>query len=307
MLNGSWSAENRAALEELLARQYASPPLAVLDWDGTCIYGDVSDAVYHALCESLALRFDAPDLWEWFHETRHADEIRAAYDEYARARTPHNAHRLRYVLEHARYRMHVGYEFDDTEAWAWDTGAFIGWTEEAAREFSRQVIARELARPLAMETLTFDGYDAVQLARGLRIHQAMRELVAQMHNQSWDVWIISATPRWEVEAFAERFDIPPTRVVAMQRVVDANGCITREVSPPVSYDIGKWNAYKQFISPTRRPLFIAGDGAGDWMMLQNSAEVRLLVNPKNEAMIDYARVCAAHGERWLIQEFNADG
>jgi len=68
MLRGRWTPENRAALERLLAQKFEYTPIAVFDWDYTCIAGDTANVVFHALCRDLAFQFDHPDFVNWVEE-----------------------------------------------------------------------------------------------------------------------------------------------------------------------------------------------------------------------------------------------
>lgn len=147
MLHGRWTERNRIALEELIGRDRIKSPIAVFDWDNTCIRGDVADAVFHRQCDELAFRFEAPGFWDWVTEASPEEQVSAAYQRYRADPNQENGLRLRMSFERTRNALHQGK--DDTSAWAWDTGAFVGWKEEQVRAYTLKVINRELTRPPA--------------------------------------------------------------------------------------------------------------------------------------------------------------
>lgn len=301
MLHGRWTEENRAVLEEMLARRYPHSPVAVLDWDNTCIYGDIGDATFHALAENLQFDFESAWFWEWMEQSQQVERIREAYQAYRRADSVESRRRLRYTLEWVRGWMFA--ELDDVESCSWDSGAFVGWTLQTVREYVRKVIKNELSRPLEVETLSSEPDPALTISRGIRLRPEMRELAREMRRAGWQVWVISASTRWEVEAFAEYFGISAGRVLGMRRAVDGKGWITSQVLPPLPFDAGKIGAYQEYVSRGQPPWFAAGDSDADWPLLDFSTGVRLLAHPQKATLIDYSRWRAGLGERWLIQEF----
>jgi phosphoserine phosphatase len=336
MLRGRWTTENRAALQALLAQRFDYTPIAVFDWDHTCIQGDTSNAVFHELCRDLAFRFDHPDFFDWVEEIPIPSRIVECVEVYWARPSRETRAALRFELERTRWALHESE--DDNQAWAWDSGAFVGWRPVEVREYTRRVIARELAQPLRAETLTHPaqmraekiGAGAVRqdlsalhyleraqhmramdldadltltLPRGLRVRDEMRELMYEMRAAGWQVYVITASPQWEIEAFAERYFVPPQNVIGMRRAV-VDGRITGALEPPCSWGDGKLDAYNLFISRARPPNFCAGDSIGDWTLLEWATDGALLVEPSPEELRNFALWNQSIGGNWLIQNFD---
>lgn len=334
-LSGRWTTENRAALETLLAQKFDYTPIAVFDWDHTCVEGDIANTVFHELCRDLAFRFDAPDFMEWVEEIPVPTRIPECLEMFWARPSRETRAALRFELERTRWALHESE--DDNQAWAWDSGAFVGWKPMEVREYTRRVIARELAQPIRAEFLTHPAYmqaekigagavrqdfsalhyleraqqmralsvDAdmtLPLARGLRVRNEMRELMYEMRSVGWGVYVISASPQWEVEAFAERYFVPPQNVVGMRRAV-VNGRITAGIEPPCSWGDGKLDAYNLFVNRKRPPNFCAGDSIGDWTLLEWATDCALLIEPTSESLLKFAKWNQSVGENWLIQRF----
>lgn len=335
MVQGRWTTENRAALQELLARKYNYPPIAVFDWDHTCIQGDTSNAVFHELCRDLAFRFDHPDFVDWVQEIPVPSRIVECVEMFWARPSLETRAALRFELERTRWALHESE--DDNQAWAWDSGAFVGWKPIEVREYTRRVIARELAQPLRIENLThpahmraekigagavrqdLSGLDYLEraqrmremdldadmtlsISRGLRVRDEIRELMYEMRSAGWQVHVISASPQWEIEAFAERYFLPPQNILGMRRAV-VDGRITGALEPPCSWGDGKLDAYNLFISRERPPNFCAGDSIGDWTLLEWATDCSLLIEPSPDALREFALWNRSIGGNWLIQRF----
>lgn len=334
-LRGRWTAENGAALEKLLAQTFKYRPIAVFDWDYTCIAGDTSNVVFHALCRDLAFQFDHPDFASWVEEIPVPSRILECVELYWAHPSRETRAALRFELERTRWALHESE--DDNQAWAWDAGAFIGWKPIEVREYTRRVISQELAQSLRPDFLTHPAYmqaekigagavkqdlsalhyleraqqmramelDAdmtLPLARGLRVRNEIRELMHEMRAAGWQVFVISASPQWEVEAFAERYFLPPQNVVGMRRAV-VDGRIRVEIEPPCSWGDGKLDAYNLFVNRERPPNFCAGDSIGDWTLLEWATDCALLVEPTTDSLRQFAEWNRSVGENWLIQRF----
>ncbi len=335
-MNGRWSPENRGALETMLAKSFRERPIAIFDWDNTCIAGDTSDMVFHQLCRDLAFRFEHPDFGQWVEEIPVPTRILECVEMYWAEPSFEARAALRFELERTRWALHESE--DDNQAWAWDSGAFVGWTPDEVREYTRRVIAQELAEPIGKELLThpahmhaeaigagavkhdlsglhylerarqmrsmeWDAELTLPLARGLRARAEMRELVGAMQGGGWDVFVITASPQWEIEAFAELYGIPHERVIGMRRAV-ADGLITSEIESPCSWGDGKLDAFNMFVARDRMPTFCAGDSVGDWTLLEWATDCALLVEPTVASLRDFAGWKKSLGETWLIQAFD---
>lgn len=339
-LTGQWTKENRAVLEGLLAREFKKQPIAVFDWDHTCIAGDTSNQVFHALCRDLAFRFDHPEFVDWVEEIPIPTRILECVEMYWARPSEETRAALRFELERTRWALHESE--DDNQAWAWDSGAFVGWTPEQVRDYTRRVIADELAQPLEteflphparllrsggsqasgaetvkvdlsglhyleraqlMRSMDLDADLTLPLGRGLRLRGEMRELIQAMQGAGWAVYVITASPQWEIEAFAERYSILPENVVGMRRAV-IDGQIRAALEPPCSWGDGKLDAYRMFVSQTKLPNFCAGDSVGDWKLLEWAQDCALLVEPTTDSLRGFARWKQSVGETWLVQSFD---
>lgn len=300
MLHGRWTDRNRHALESLIEKRHVIPPIAVFDWDNTCIQGDIADAVFHHLSADMAFKFDAPGFDDWLFEAGCADRIVSALSSYRANPTSERRLELRMAFEQTRNSLQRG--LDVASACAWDVGAFVGWTTDQVRSYTRRVILGELGRPLGVETLELGG-ERLEFKIGLRLRAEMQELMESLQGSGWKVWVLSASCQWEIEEFAAMYGLPPQQVVGMRRVI-ARDRITQEVEPPVSYSDGKLDAYRLYIDKIGAPRFVAGDSVGDWKLLESATEMRLLIEPSPSPLREFAVWRHEEGEAWLLQGFD---
>jgi phosphoserine phosphatase len=159
-----------------------------------------------------------------------------------------------------------------------------------------------LERAQQMRAMELDADMTLPLARGLRVRSEMRDLMYEMRAVGWQVYVITASPQWEIEAFAERYFVPPQNVIGMRRAV-VDGRITAAIESPGSWGDGKLDAYSLFVNRQRAPNFCAGDSIGDWTLLEWATDCALLVEPTTDSLRDFAAWNQSIGENWLIQRF----
>lgn len=128
-----------------------------------------------------------------------------------------------------------------------------------------------------------------------RIYPAMRELVAEMLGAGWDVRIVSASPRWIIQAGAPHLGLDPAHVIGLSVEV-AGGYLTDRLSSEIPYGTGKVTALRR---EGLVPSFAAGDSAGDVFMLETAAEALVIAYddyPGQSPLLDRALEL-----NWMIQ------
>ena len=135
-----------------------------------------------------------------------------------------------------------------------------------------------------------------------------KELIERLHNAGVEVWVVSASNRWSVEAGALYFGIEPENVIAM-KVKVKDGILTDEFVPPVLHGEGKVEAIKEYIGD--RVDFVCGNSRSDYNMLDFSSEMSLIINPSDKV----GAIAGTDGEEtslskeaeengWAIQKWN---
>lgn len=145
------------------------------------------------------------------------------------------------------------------------------------------------------ETRVRQDAEAFFAARFLgRIFSAARLLTQQFKRKGYDVWIVSASPHWQVAAGAKALGIPEERVIAVTCRVDDGGVLRPPVTLPVPCFDGK---VAQLKARGIRPLIAFGNGELDQPMLEY-AEHAVVVAPHGDPGNGLVR--AAQGRSWPI-------
>ena len=112
-----------------------------------------------------------------------------------------------------------------------------------------------------------------------KIYPEMRQLLANLKEYGFEIWILSASPELLYQQFVhEELGIPVDRILGVKSVV-RNDTVTNTLVVPVPQDEGKAQALETFIKA--RPLFVAGNSRGDMEMMNESVGLKLIVNPDN--------------------------
>jgi len=112
-----------------------------------------------------------------------------------------------------------------------------------------------------------------------RIFLPQKKLISDMFRTGFDVWIVSASCSWIIQACAVHFQINPSKVLAVTAEVE-NGIITDRIIRPVPYREGKVAAIKYYIK--RQPDYVAGDSLGDREMLNYAKTLRMFIKKEED-------------------------
>ncbi|MBI2264887.1 MAG: haloacid dehalogenase-like hydrolase [Armatimonadetes bacterium] len=127
-----------------------------------------------------------------------------------------------------------------------------------------------------------------------------KELVHRLREAGVDVWIVSASNRWIVEAGASRFGISPDHVIGLQTEVQ-DGILTDKIIPPIIHGPGKVEAIRKWIGD--RVDFVSGNSLSDYDMLSFSSGLSLVINPRNEGPEEQNLTQLAKKHDWVIQRW----
>jgi phosphoserine phosphatase len=278
LLKGRWLPEAHARLSALLkARGATAPgfdpcrrPLAVFDWDGTSIAGDVGEEVFAAALEQgYLLPSDA--LFALIPEARR-EAIKKAWPTEA-GRPPSAELRAEMHAVYAGLCSERGHE----ECYAFLAQVFAGRTEGELETWAAKVIDRALSEPGRTETLPSAGGPPLILRRGMELRLEMRDLTQALVASGFDVYVVSASVEWAVRAMVPRYGLPREQAIGLRTAADGSGKLTTRVVPPIPYRAGKVLAIRTRIAPGGRvPVFAAGDSLGDLDMLDAATGEALL-------------------------------
>ena len=317
---GNWYPENLARIQEALTRLPAAgnhsgstaPPFAVFDFDNTCIFRDIGQAVFRVQLLELHYRINpqtlatlipekAQDLagrpWELLRSTilQHYQElwplIQAEKKEEAQAHPayPGFVTLFYWYVVNARSAPELGPRY----VLALLAKIQAGFTLTELQAFCTRVLDEAQQERLAVFTLQAEfpaplGSMSARYPTGLQPFAEMQELMKLFLHHGLRCYVVSASSEWLVQTVAPRLGFPLTQDnIFGVRTTLANGGLVlpqEETNYPLTYREGKNAIIDRFIGGT--PWFVAGDADTDYDMLTRPGVcLRLLINRNLSGLI----------------------
>ncbi|MBA2665184.1 MAG: haloacid dehalogenase-like hydrolase [Bradymonadaceae bacterium] len=290
-----WRPQVHERLLTLIADQgarssQAAPPLAVFDFDNTCILNDIGELFSHFLIDEMLYRYDLDAFWELIHPDDGRDALceltREAYALAPTARTASACYQ-RYLREmgalYGRRLVRAG----KADCYEWAVRLHVGMTIARIEQLATEAIVRELGREVHRERRESPSGSTVSIDRGIRMFAEIRTLIDVLTKSGFEVWIVSATNIWTVQTFAPLFGVPPERVLGNRLRVGEDGVLSSETLAPVLFRQGKVDAIAEYIG--RIPVLALGDSDTDYEMLCAASELAIVVDQGNALLRDEAR------------------
>ncbi|NMB75590.1 MAG: HAD family hydrolase [Myxococcales bacterium] len=300
-LPGAWEADVRqkilaVAAAALRERKAGDPaPVAVFDFDHTCVRGDLGRAFFDSMILKDRIRWGEP-IFNALPEDKRAD-IQKAVEALSKVPPEKRAG----SREQARLRklMHKSYwGLCRSENWEqcfpWQVRFYTGYTPQEITAMAREVWAAELTRPMGSEPIR-EGPDDEQPAitgTGIRVYAEMRALIGTLSRYGFEVWIVTAGPQWVVRAAASDLGVPEERVLGMRTTIQ-DGKLTAVMEPPPTFRMGKQRAIEKFVG--RKATLAFGDSWSDAEMLAGARQAVLI----DRGYADLRKHAQEAG--WLVQ------
>jgi phosphoserine phosphatase len=292
----NWNERNYCSLQRFIAA-VDREDIAVFDWDNTCIFGDIGEAVLRHQALHLAFKFGPERLREIIPDQVNGighvrsdghilplpeikGRIVAAYEKVSnrplagvRASAPYRDFSagllaLNHDLEQT---PGIGCEF----AYPWMVNFLQGFNEAEVRRLAAVVIAGELRRNIRSRCLSDSSQRLLyRWTAGIRPYPEMIDLAGAIKKAGGRVIVSTASNPQIVETMVQRTHFPADRVIGMASHSE-NGILQGAMAPGLAPNFGPGKARNLSRLLDREPVFIAGDSDGDYAMLTAFAGTRL--------------------------------
>jgi phosphoserine phosphatase len=329
-----WYGDNRdrinAMIDQLgtcgkLRPETDETPLAVFDWDNTTVKHDTGDATFFWMVRNSKVRQPAGGDWSTTSQYLTAPAAAALASACGALAPPGQplptgtdagcADKLASVYAERQITTgtsaFVGYNhrrIDPSAAWA--AQLLAGWTEADVTGFAEAARRENLDAPEGTEQLV----GTSRRTGWVRYYAQMRDLIATLQANGFDVRIVSASPEPVVRVWAAEFGISADRVMATRTDHDGDVLTSRLTAcggePSIPYNEGKrcrineqvfgiqgTAAFDQLLKQ-RRQVFGAGDSDRDVTFTADATALRLVIN-RNQIEL----MCQAYANldgRWLV-------
>lgn len=335
----SWFNDNRERLDAMIrkfgkashAYDPQNKPVAVFDWDNTVIKNDIGSATFRWMLQRGKIRQPPKKDWSLtcpYLTKAAARALRRACGTKPPPGKPLPTHKnLRcarelWSVQRGQTTQGEASFKGQNHLWihagaAWFAQLLAGSTPDQVRLFAKEAMKANLAAPVGKKVQ----YAGKTHAGYIRVYPQIKDLIATLQANGFDVWVVSASPQHVVEGVASYAGISKDRVIATRTVKDKSGRLTYDLKGcgPVAdgenrmatYRVGKRCWINEAIfdtkgkvalepnkNPKKRPVFGAGDAATDVEFLKDSVGLRLAINRNDPDLL-----CPAyHNEegKWLV-------
>ncbi len=339
-LCSAWTQENRHNLEawlDELSREGSTPTrrrISLWDWDNTVVHGDVGDLLMGRLLTDNLLIKPHGASWRTVDEylSHEADTALQQVDP-----TPSDERTSQTRHNRALCREWLSIYFKGRT-----TGGEDAFTIPTSRTYEpRYALLPKLCAGHSLHRLLKQCKDFIAQAleqatdtwlvepdedqpcipAWIRFQRPIVELMNHLHQAGAEVWIVTASPLWLVEAASTFLALPPHRVLGIRNTLTDDDRLTSSLedlslwakreepvhTPPVlCFDEGKpaWVQAALQRDQTHDPraaqvVFAAGDSETDLPLLQRSTGRKLWLKRKDSLRMDHA--LAANPAGFLVQ------
>ncbi len=263
LLRDGWCSEAATALAAIIGGTPRG--IAALDFDDTCIAGDIGDAIFHHAAERALLPgrpYGVSPSSEFVDPVSWLDAASRLLDERGPA-----------------------------EGYAYVLRAFAGVTEREFDRHVRAVLEHELSARVG--TRPFDGRIDRDVRSGIRYRQPVVHLARRLMALGWHVVLVSGSARRAVQIAAEPLGVAPENVVGLE-VEIADGVMTDRIVGPLIYGPGKVTALRAVLP--RPPDLAVGDSHNDLELLR-WADAAVVIDGGDENSLGER----AREEGWVVQ------
>lgn len=313
---GHWHPDNLAhitATLRALADQPTQPaPVAIFDFDNTCIFRDIGQATFRFQIEHLRYRLTPEELATILPQGE--GELAGRPLAIIRSTLVQSYGELWPLIasgQQEQAKQQPAYAlFATLLLWCTDMARkderfgpryvlpfmgkmLAGFTTEEVRQMAREVVVQTGTEPLSTERFSAEALPPIGAIEassptGLHSYPEMRGLMEQLAKAGIGRYVISASAEWLVEGAAPLlgFPIDNAHIFGIRVRLDADERLTIDDADdyPATYREGKTEVIRRFIDG--RPVLVAGDADTDYEMLTlPGVTLRLLINRMQTGII----------------------
>ena len=323
----NWNQMNYDTLINLLA-EVRPGDLAVFDWDNTCIFGDIGEALLRRLTFELAFAIDtramAATIPDTINDIDHIlikgmpyplkkmkNAVFAAYEQLqheAPAKGREGVDESYRVFTSGLLALNraleetpgIGCEF----AYPWVNLLLQGLSLAEFDRLAKAVIEEELISPLSRHAVSDpQGRWHYEWSNGVRPYPEMKDLAAAWQDRGGAVVVSTASNRQLVEKMIAMTGFPCRHVIGMGLAI-AGDRFGHVLEPGLRPNLGAGKVANIRALLEDEPVLVAGDSDNDYAMLSTftSTRMRLIINRQAGGRIALLCCRALAGEKGYLAQ-----
>lgn len=304
-------------------RKYGpSHPVAVYDWDNTCIYNDIMETMFRFQMFRLQYTMDKEAFNSIIPEAagktlKDTDVLKLSadygnvvladiaadlesdyaflYDNYIGTKVL-TLDEITATPQYKDFCVKLPFLYDgltDTPeiaaeySYPWVCFLCAGMTKAEVQEMALAALNDALERKSEKITIKVDpefetkaNVTSYTYKAGIRLALGIVDMMSKQRAAGWKVWVITASFEPVIQAVAaiNGYDVPADRVIGVRLKMNTSGKYIAELSDEPGYALtqrmGKAIVIRNFIKEA--PLFVAGDSDGDFEMMTQFPETKLI-------------------------------
>lgn len=316
----SWYGDNQKKINVFLKTK--NKGVAAFDWDNTVVKNDIGNAFFYWMLTHNLIKM--PQSWESvsIHLTSDTiiqlNKLCPITKKEKKIDTKNNlacADLLLNINDSKKYFNPESFNPDHLEpSYAFVAQMLSGYTKNEIKKIAKEMKEFQLTNPIGTKikigNQEVDGW--------IRYYDQMKDLIAKLKASGFDVWIISASPQWLVEVFAQDLNLGDNKIIGIRPILNGKKEITPYFEPCGTYKTKNQNiiTYRQgkrcflnkiifkikkqdlMMNQPVNLVFAAGDSNTDFFFVKDSSQLRLVINRNGEELMCHAY--NNHDGHWLI-------
>ncbi len=259
-------------------------PLAALDFDNTCIYGDITELAFFHLIKDRRFIF-SDSFWEIIPEESGRNSIRENLEACRHLEEPDIENDLAY--QRYRYGLHSVY-FDIFKregmsvASRFAARAFCGFAPSELTALGRRIIVIEEAQPRHHAEIQDPDKNgpALYSRRGLRINTMMRDLILALQICGIETVLVTGSLTYLVASYAQQLGIRVDEILGTHLEYGEDGKFTDRLIEPAPIFETKVEAIHSKYGHS--PVIAIGDSRWDVPMLACADKARIFISHNDD-------------------------
>ncbi len=254
-------------------------PVAVFDCDGTIIKGDIGEAMFYHQVERFLLRESPANIWVDHPKREELDNLYTTLASLPAEKRTHDRRFISFAETMLEWYFDQLVEGKVEKACSDIVKLLTKFSEDEVHRIAAATLKDELEAPISVRKI-----GKHEIPNGIRYIRETVALLRQLQARHFDIWIVSGSNRWSVEAVFESLNIPKDHIIGIE-LQSVNNMLGTRVQTPVPVLQGKVEALQQFIQDS--PMIFVSDSAFDLPLFEYSIGLKVFVNSRMESSYSF--------------------
>ncbi len=273
-----------SAIEQFLEkfganRALPKRPVAVFDCDGTIIKGDIGEAMFYHQVEHFQLRESPANIWVDHPKREELDNLYTTLASLPDEKRKHDRRFISFAETMLEWYFDQLVEGKVEKACSDIVKLLTKFSDDEVHRIAVSTLKEALDAPVSTRKI-----GKHEVPSGIRYIRETVELLKQLQERNFDIWIVSGSNRWSVEAVFESLGIPKDHIIGIE-LQSVSNMLGTKVLTPVPVLEGKVQALQQLIPDS--PIIFVSDSIFDLPMFDYSIGLKVFVNSRMESSYSF--------------------